>query len=101
MFWGRFSAVFLGVITLSVSLILSRFFNQTAGDRWTIGNAPLGGFNGIPSTPIITLPGDPGNPLPPQTIYVSPIAPPGPCDLLCSPLMARLFRAAVLAIVRP
>ncbi|HMK01016.1 MAG TPA: branched-chain amino acid ABC transporter permease, partial [Reyranella sp.] len=37
MFWGRISDVYLGVITLTVSLIFFRFINQTAGEQWNIG----------------------------------------------------------------
>ncbi len=70
MFWGRISDVYLGVITLTVSLILYRFFNQTAGDAWRIGEAALGGFNGMPGTPILTLPGLPDEPLSPRQIYL-------------------------------
>jgi branched-chain amino acid transport system permease protein len=69
MFWGRISDVYLGVITLTVSLILYRFANQTAGEEWTIGNAPLGGFNGIPQTPILEWPGRPGEQLAPEEIF--------------------------------
>jgi ABC-type branched-subunit amino acid transport system permease subunit len=98
MFWGRISDVYLGVITLTVSLILSRFFNQTAGDQWTIGTAPLGGFNGIPSTPIITLPGDPSNPLPPEKIYFLTIATLAICYLLCKVLLATRFGSVLVAI---
>jgi ABC-type branched-subunit amino acid transport system permease subunit len=98
MFWGRISDVYLGVITLTVSLILSRFFNQTAGDQWVIGTAPLGGFNGIPSTPIITLPGDPSNPLPPEKIYVLTIATLTICYLICKVMLATRFGAVIVAI---
>lgn len=98
MFWGRISDVYLGVITLTVSLILSRFFNQTAGEEWKIGVAPLGGFNGIPSTPILTLPGDPGNPLPPESIYVLTIAVLVICYILCKIILATRFGAVVIAI---
>ncbi|HEX2891651.1 branched-chain amino acid ABC transporter permease [Vineibacter terrae] len=69
MFWGRISDVYLGVITLTVSLILYRFLNQTAGEQWNIGEAPLGGFNGIPSTPILNWPGRPGEQLAPENIF--------------------------------
>jgi branched-chain amino acid transport system permease protein len=69
MFWGRISDVYLGVITLTVSLIFFRFANQTAGDQWTIGVAPLGGFNGIPSTPILNIPGRPDDQLAPEDVY--------------------------------
>src|ERR1700761_1416301 len=59
MFYGRISDVYLGVITLVVTLILNRFMNATAGDTYRIGNARLGGFNGIPAFPILNVPGDP------------------------------------------
>ena len=69
MFWGRISDVYLGVITLTVSLIFFRFINQTAGEQWNIGDAPLGGFNGIPATPILNWPGRPGDQLAPENIF--------------------------------
>jgi len=59
MFYGRISDVYLGVITLVVSLILFKFMNATAGDAYKIGEARLGGFNGIPGFPILNVPGDP------------------------------------------
>src|SRR5215468_11134082 len=59
MFYGRISDVYLGVITLVVTLILNRFMNATAGDAYRIGNARLGGFNGIPAFPVLNVPGDP------------------------------------------
>src|ERR1044071_2502517 len=59
MFYGRISDVYLGVITLVVSLILNRFMSATAGDAYRIGNARLGGFNGIPAFPVLNVPGDP------------------------------------------
>ena len=98
MFWGRISDVYLGVITLTVSLILYRFFNQTAGDEWTIGVAPLGGFNGIPSTPILTLPNDPGNPLAPEQVYFLTMATLVACYVVCKLTLATRFGAVVLAI---
>jgi len=47
------------VITLVVTLILNRFMNATAGDAYRIGNARLGGFNGMPAFPTLNVPGDP------------------------------------------
>ena len=55
MFYGRISDVYMGVITLTVTLILFNFINSTAGEEWHIGDAPLGGFNGIPATPAAQL----------------------------------------------
>ncbi|PIK73630.1 ABC transporter permease, partial [Methylobacterium frigidaeris] len=39
LFFGRIGGVFLGIITLSVTLALERFMAQTAGPDWRIGAA--------------------------------------------------------------
>jgi len=58
MFYGRISDVYLGVITLTVTLILFNSINSTAGPEYHIGAARLGGFNGIPSIPPLNVPGN-------------------------------------------
>ena len=63
MFYGRISDVYLGVITLTVTLILFNSFNSTAGPEFHIGSARLGGFNGIPGIPPLNVPGDRDAPL--------------------------------------
>jgi branched-chain amino acid transport system permease protein len=63
MFYGRISDVYLGVITLTVTLILFNSVNSTAGPEYHIGVARLGGFNGIPSIPPLNIPGDRDAPL--------------------------------------
>jgi ABC-type branched-subunit amino acid transport system permease subunit len=71
MFYGRLSDVYLGVITLSVTLICFNLMNSTAGDAYRIGKARLNGFNGMPSLPTLNVPGDPGRLLDPtETFYV-------------------------------
>ena len=57
-FYGRLSDVYMGVITLTVTLILFNLINSTAGPEWKIGSAPLGGFNGIPAIAPLNWPGD-------------------------------------------
>jgi len=69
MFYGRVGDVYMGVITLTVTLILFKFANSTAGEQWRIGAAPLGGFNGIPQTPPLNWPGDPSAPLSPEAVF--------------------------------
>lgn len=69
MFYGRISDAYIGVITLTVTIILFNVVNSTAGDFYTIGNAPLGGFNGMPSVPPLNFPGDPSSPLDPQQMW--------------------------------
>lgn len=58
MFYGRLSDVYLGVVTMVVTLIFWKLINHTAGPEYSIGAARLGGFNGIPSIPILNIPGD-------------------------------------------
>ncbi|MFX3653965.1 MAG: ABC transporter permease subunit [Paracoccaceae bacterium] len=51
-FYGRVSDVYLGVITLTVTLILYSLIRRTSGPEYKIGNALLGGFNGVSSPPL-------------------------------------------------
>ncbi len=60
MFYGRLSDVYLGVVTLVVTLIFFKFMNSTAGPEYQLGAARLGGFNGIPGFQTLNVPGDPG-----------------------------------------
>ena len=69
MFYGRLSDVYLGVITLSVTLIFFNLINSTAGDAYRVGKARLNGFNGMPSLPTQNTPGDPGRLLDPTETY--------------------------------
>ncbi|MGY3441922.1 MULTISPECIES: branched-chain amino acid ABC transporter permease [unclassified Bradyrhizobium] len=65
-FFGRISDVYLGVITLTVTLILFNCINSTSGDSYRIGQALLGGFNGIPAVPTFNVPFHPGEMLSPE-----------------------------------
>ncbi|MCQ9617414.1 ABC transporter permease [Paenalcaligenes niemegkensis] len=56
LFFGRIAGVFLGIVTLSVTLVLERFMAQTAGPEWAIGKARLNGFNGMSGMPPLTIP---------------------------------------------
>jgi len=68
-FYGRLSDVYMGVITLTVTLILFNLINSTAGPEWKIGTAPLGGFNGIPGIATLNMPGNPDDVLSPKGIF--------------------------------
>jgi urea transport system permease protein len=65
-FFGRISDVYLGVITLTVTLILFNCLNSTSGDEYRIGKALLGGFNGMPAVPTFNMPFYPGEVLSPE-----------------------------------
>lgn len=98
MFWKRISDVYLGVITLTVSLILYRFFNQTAGDEWTIGTARLGGFNGIPGVPPLNWPGDPQAVMWPEEIFMVAVGALILAYLLCKLVLASGFGRTLVAV---
>lgn len=61
MFYGRLTDVYLGVITLVVTLIFFKFLNSTAGPQYVIGKARMGGFNGIHSFQTLNVPGSPND----------------------------------------
>ena len=98
MFYGRVSDVYLGVITLVVTLILFKFMSATAGDAYHIGGVRLGGFNGIPAFPILNLPGDPsvtafGTPFY-YVVCVALLL----CYLLCRWILGSLFGRVLIGI---
>ena len=61
-FYGRIKGVFIGIVTLSVTLVLETFMSQTAGAQWAIGEARLNGYNGMGGMSPLTIPW-PGGPL--------------------------------------
>jgi branched-chain amino acid transport system permease protein len=68
-FYGGITDVYLGVITLAVSIIFFNLVNSTSGPEYHIGSALLGGFNGIPSVPTLNMPFDSGTLLDPEQIF--------------------------------
>jgi branched-chain amino acid transport system permease protein len=58
MFYGGVRDVFVGIVTLSITLVFETFMAQTAGPEWTVGTARLNGFNGMANMPPLTLPWD-------------------------------------------
>ena len=56
MFYGRIRGVFIGIVTLSVTLVFETFMAQTAGPQWRVGDARLNGFNGMSGMPPLTIP---------------------------------------------
>ncbi|MTT32186.1 urea ABC transporter permease [Terrilactibacillus sp. BCM23-1] len=55
MFYGGVNDVFVGLITLCLTLVLETFMGQTAGSEWKIGQVGLGGFNGINGIPTLQI----------------------------------------------
>ncbi|MEM6488122.1 MAG: branched-chain amino acid ABC transporter permease [Pseudomonadota bacterium] len=70
-FYGRVSDVYLGAITLVVTLVLLQVMRRTSGPEYKIGDALLGGFNGTGAPPM-RVPWDTGTMLiGPPLLYVS------------------------------
>jgi urea transport system permease protein len=55
MFYGDVRDVYVAIMTLVVTLVIGTFLGRTAGEGWTIGSVPLGGANGIPGLPDLTV----------------------------------------------
>ena len=98
MFYGRISDVYMGVITLVVTLILYKFMRATAGDAYAIGKARLGGFNGIPAFPTLNLPGMPEVSLFGTPMYYVCAVSLLLCYLLCRWILARSFGRVLVGI---
>ncbi len=98
MFYGRISDAYIGVITLTVTVILFNVVNSTAGDFYTIGNAALGGFNGMPSVPPLNMPGDPSSPLDPQQTWYAAMGALILVYVLLRGILASRFGRIVVAI---
>lgn len=98
MFYGRISDVYMGVITLVVTLILFKFMSATAGDAYRIGAARLGGFNGIPGFLTLNVPGYPEISLFGLPTYYICAAVLLLCYLLSRWILARSFGRVLLGI---
>ena len=98
MFYGRISDVYMGVITLVVTLILFQFMSATAGDAYVLGAARLGGFNGIPGFQTLNLPGHPEISLFGLPTYYICAAALVLCYLLCRWILARSFGRVLVGI---
>jgi urea transport system permease protein len=98
MFYGRISDVYMGVITLVVTLILFKFMSATAGDAYVIGAARLGGFNGIPGFQTLNVPGYPEISLFGLPTYYICAAALLLCYLICRWMLARSFGRILIGI---
>jgi ABC-type branched-subunit amino acid transport system permease subunit len=70
MFYARISDIYVGVITLTLTLIFYNCINATAGSAYHIGSAMLGGFNGMPNIPSINIPFLPEETLEPLGMFL-------------------------------
>ena len=54
-FYGRVGPMYLAVVTLTVTLILYQLMGSTADPKYAIGEARLGGYNGMTNIPSLAL----------------------------------------------
>lgn len=98
MFYGRISDAYIGVITLTVTIILFNLINSTSGDIYHIGAAPLGGFNGIPSVPPLNIPGNPDDQLDPTGLWYCAMGALILCYILLKWTLSTRFGRVIVAI---
>lgn len=63
MVYGRISDIYFSVMTLVITLILSKAMRATSGDQYVIGDVRLNGQNGIPGVPPLQVPWNPSETL--------------------------------------
>ncbi|MEM6941112.1 MAG: branched-chain amino acid ABC transporter permease [Pseudomonadota bacterium] len=97
MFFGRVSDVYLGVITLTVTLIFFSLIRRTSGPEYKIGNALLGGFNGITSPPL-NLPWNTSAILFPEQVFYVAMAALILCYVFCGWLISTHFGRVCIGI---
>ncbi len=97
-FYGGVSDVYLGAITLAVSLVLFNWVNSTSGSEYHIGQALLGGFNGIPSVPTLNMPFQPDNALSPEALFMVTVGGLVLCYVLLKFILLSRFGKTVVAI---
>jgi branched-chain amino acid transport system permease protein len=68
-FYGRVGSMYLAVVTLTVTLILYQVMGSTADPKYAIGEARLGGYNGMANVPSLSLAGPGGPPLDPVEYF--------------------------------
>lgn len=98
MFYGRLGGVYVGVVTLTVTLILFKLANGAAGPEYAIGAARLGGANGVPSTPPLNAPFDPSAPLGPEAMFRVAMTALVLCYAACAALLNAPFGRVAVAI---
>jgi branched-chain amino acid transport system permease protein len=101
MFYGRVSDVYLAIITLAATLVLLSFFASTADRRYTIGEARLGGYNGMTGIrdPItLGLPGLSSVPLDIEGTYVFMVLLAGTVYVLLTALLRSPFGRVLRAV---
>jgi ABC-type branched-subunit amino acid transport system permease subunit len=97
MFYGRVSDVYMAVITLTVTLILYNLLRRTSGPEYRIGDALLGGFNGVTSPPL-NVPWDTSTILFPEHVFYAGMAALILSYILCSWLVQTHFGRVSVAI---
>lgn len=70
MFYGRVSPINVAIITLAVTLVLFALLNNTAEPRYHIGQAKLGGFNGMEGIPLARFGGPEAGPMSPRAVFL-------------------------------
>ncbi|VXC86311.1 Urea ABC transporter, ATPase protein UrtD [Burkholderia sp. 8Y] len=84
-FYGNVGDVYVGIITLAMTLVLFTVLSSTADPKYHVGEAQLGGYNGISSVPPVTIPlGEEGTALTVFQLYALVV-------FICAVIVAGLY----------
>lgn len=57
LFYGEVSGIYVAIVTLAVSLVFYTLVSGASDPKYRIGDAAIGGFNGMVGIPPVTIPG--------------------------------------------
>ena len=100
MFYGKVGDVYVAIITLAVTLVLLQVMTSTAGPQYHIGQAQLGGYNGMTNIPSMEFgyPGHPGDQMSQPDTYNFVVLLAGLAFLLVRVLLRSGFGRVITAI---
>ena len=100
MFYGKVGDVYVAIITLAVTLVLLQVMTSTAGPQYHIGQAQLGGYNGMTNIPSLEFgyPGHPGDQMSQPDTYNFVVLLAGLAFLLVRVLLRSGFGRVITAI---
>src|SRR5207245_9196970 len=100
MFYGKVGDVYVAIITLAVTLVLLQVITSTAGPQYHIGNAQLGGYNGMTNIPSMEFgyPGHPGDQMSQPDTYTFAVLLAGPGFRGVRRVLSSGFRLVITAL---
>jgi branched-chain amino acid transport system permease protein len=98
MFYGNLGEVYVAIVTLALSLVMLILIGSTSDPKYHVGDAVIGGYNGLIGVPALTLPGSDRVPLEPSALLVACVLVAGTVAVALHWMMRRPFGRVVTAL---